>query len=101
LASTDLRASCLFDEFPYIKDGLLMFGLNSNISYSVTINYLFFQLVLLLFWAINSIIPRESKIRKILNNVVVFVVVAGLINVFGVFGTVMFGQVYCHLKLAA
>jgi len=47
--------------------------------------------IILLLWAINTIIPREYKIRRILNIVVMFVVVAGLLNAFGVFGTVLFG----------
>ena len=37
----------------------------------------------LLLWLVNSYIPMDSKIRRILNAVVVIVVVLWLLNVFG------------------
>lgn len=37
-------------------------------------------------WAVNSYIPMEASIKKILNIVVVIVVVLWLLSVFGVIG---------------
>jgi hypothetical protein len=39
-----------------------------------------------LLWLVNSYIPMDGKIKKILNIVVVVVVVLWLLNVFGVWG---------------
>lgn len=39
-----------------------------------------------LLWLVNTFIPMDGKIRKILNIVVVVVVVLWLLNVFGVWG---------------
>jgi hypothetical protein len=39
-----------------------------------------------LLWLINTYIPMDGKIKKILNVVVVIVVVLWLLNVFGVMG---------------
>ena len=39
-----------------------------------------------LLWLVNSYIPMDGKIKKILNIVVVVVVVLWLLNVFGVLG---------------
>jgi len=39
-----------------------------------------------LLWLINTYIPMDGKIKKILNVVVVVVVVLWLLNVFGVWG---------------
>ena len=39
-----------------------------------------------LLWAINSYIPMQATIKKILNVVVVIVVVVWLLSVFGVIG---------------
>jgi hypothetical protein len=39
-----------------------------------------------LLWLVNSYIPMDGKIKKILNIVVVVVVVFWLLNVFGVWG---------------
>jgi len=39
-----------------------------------------------LLWLINTYIPMDGKIKKILNIVVVVVVVLWLLNVFGVWG---------------
>jgi len=41
-----------------------------------------------LLWLINTYIPMDGKIKKILNIVVVVVVVIWLLNVFGVWGHV-------------
>jgi hypothetical protein len=38
-------------------------------------------------WLINTLIPMDRKIKTILNVVVVIVVLACLLNSFGVFGT--------------
>jgi len=40
-----------------------------------------------LLWLINSYIPMDGKIKKILNVVVVVVVIVWLLSVFGVFGS--------------
>jgi uncharacterized membrane protein YdbT with pleckstrin-like domain len=40
-----------------------------------------------LLWLINSYIPMDGKIKKILNVVVVVVVILWLLSVFGVFGS--------------
>ena len=40
-----------------------------------------------LLWLVNSYIPMDGKIKKILNIVVVVVVVLWLLNVFGVLGS--------------
>ena len=39
-------------------------------------------------WAINSYIPMQSTIKKILNAVVVIVVIIWLLSVFGVIGNI-------------
>lgn len=39
-----------------------------------------------LLWLVNTYIPMDGKIKKILNIVVVVVVVVWLLNVFGVWG---------------
>jgi hypothetical protein len=39
-----------------------------------------------LLWLVNTYIPMDGKIKKILNVVVVVVVVIWLLNVFGVWG---------------
>jgi hypothetical protein len=39
-----------------------------------------------LLWLVNTYIPMDVKIKKILNAVVVIVVILWLLNVFGVFG---------------
>ncbi len=41
-----------------------------------------------LLWLVNTYIPMDGKIKKILNIVVVVVVVLWLLNVFGVWGHV-------------
>jgi len=41
-----------------------------------------------LLWLINSYIPMDAKIKKILNIVVVIIVVLWLLNVFGVWGSI-------------
>jgi hypothetical protein len=41
-----------------------------------------------LLWLVNTYIPMDGKIRKVLNIVVVVVVVLWLLNVFGVWGHV-------------
>jgi hypothetical protein len=38
----------------------------------------------ILLWLVNSYIPMDGKIKKVLNIVVLFVVVLWLLNVFGV-----------------
>lgn len=40
----------------------------------------------LLLWAINSFIPMEDRIKKILNIVVIIVLVLWLLQAFGVWG---------------
>jgi hypothetical protein len=40
-----------------------------------------------LLWLVNSFIPMDSKIKGILNAVVVIVLVIWLLKVFGVFGS--------------
>ncbi len=40
-----------------------------------------------LLWLVNTYIPMQSTIKKILNAVVVIVVVIWLLNIFGVLGT--------------
>lgn len=40
----------------------------------------------LLLWVINSYIPMQASIKKILNIVVVIVLIIWLLNAFGVFG---------------
>ena len=40
-----------------------------------------------LLWLVNTYIPMDGKIKKIINIVVVVVVVLWLLNVFGVMGT--------------
>lgn len=37
-------------------------------------------------WAINSYIPMQSTIKRILNVIVVFAVILWLLNVFGILG---------------
>ena len=39
-------------------------------------------------WAVNSYIPMDDKIKKILNIVVVIVVILWLLTVFGVMGPI-------------
>ena len=39
-----------------------------------------------LLWLVNTYIPMDVKIKKILNAVVVIIVILWLLNVFGVFG---------------
>lgn len=39
-----------------------------------------------LLWLVNSYIPMDAKIKKILNVVVVIFLILWLLNVFGVFG---------------
>jgi hypothetical protein len=41
-----------------------------------------------LLWLVNSYIPMDAKIKKILNVVVVIVVVIWLLHVFGVLGSI-------------
>jgi len=41
-----------------------------------------------LLWLVNTYIPMDGKIKKILNIVVVVVVILWLLNVFGVWGHV-------------
>jgi len=41
-----------------------------------------------LLWLINSYIPMDAKIKKILNIVVVIVVILWLLNVFGLLGSI-------------
>jgi hypothetical protein len=41
-----------------------------------------------LLWLVNSYIPMDAKIKKILNVVVVIVVVLWLLHVFGVLGSI-------------
>lgn len=41
-----------------------------------------------LLWLVNSYIPMDGKIKKILNIVVVVVVVIWLLNVFGILGNI-------------
>jgi len=41
-----------------------------------------------LLWAINSYIPMQSTIKRILNVVVVIVVVLWLLSVFGILGNI-------------
>jgi len=51
-------------------------------------------LVGVLLWAINTYLPMDGNIKKILNVVVVIVVVIWLLNVFGLLGdisTIRFG----------
>jgi hypothetical protein len=43
-------------------------------------------LVGMLLWAINQFIPMDSKVRSILNAVVVIVLVLWLLRVFGILG---------------
>jgi formate hydrogenlyase subunit 4 len=38
-------------------------------------------------WLINTYIPMDGKIKKILNVVVVIIVIVWLLSVFGVFGS--------------
>lgn len=40
-----------------------------------------------LLWVVNRFIPMDSKIRSILNAVVVIILVLWLLNVFGVLGS--------------
>jgi hypothetical protein len=47
-----------------------------------------------LLWLVNTYIPMDGKIKKILNIVVVVVVVLWLLNVFGVWGHVRDVQVH-------
>jgi len=42
-----------------------------------------------LLWLVNSYIPMDGKIKSIFNVVVVIVVIAWLLKVFGVFGYLM------------
>lgn len=42
----------------------------------------------LILWAINSYIPMEATIKKILNVVVIIVVILWVLNVFGVLGDI-------------
>lgn len=42
-----------------------------------------------LLWVINSYIPMQSTLKKILNLVVVIVVIIWLLKVFGLFGYLM------------
>ncbi len=42
----------------------------------------------LILWGINSYIPMQATIKKILNAVVVLVVILWLLNVFGVIGDI-------------
>lgn len=40
-----------------------------------------------LLWLVNSYIPMDGKIKKILNWVVVIIVILWLLNTFGILGT--------------
>jgi hypothetical protein len=42
----------------------------------------------ILLWAVNTFIPMDEKIKKILNVVTIILVVIYLLNIFGVFGLV-------------
>ncbi len=47
----------------------------------------------IILWLVNTYIPMDGKIKKILNVVVVVVVVLWLLNVFGVWGHLRSAQV--------
>jgi hypothetical protein len=52
------------------------------------LNIVFILIVVgVLLWLVNSYIPMDGKIKKILNIVVVVVVVLWLLNVFGLFSS--------------
>jgi len=42
-----------------------------------------------LLWLINSFIPMDHNIKKILNVVVIIILIVWLLKVFGIFGTLM------------
>ena len=42
----------------------------------------------LLLWLINTYIPMDAKVKKILNVVAIIAVILWLLNIFGVFGYV-------------
>ena len=50
-------------------------------------------LVGVILWAVNTFIPMDSKIKDILNIVVVIIVVVWLLKVFGIFSNLMHIQV--------
>ena len=50
-------------------------------------------LVGVILWAVNTYIPMDSKIKDILNIVVVIIVVVWLLKVFGIFSNLMHIQV--------
>jgi hypothetical protein len=43
----------------------------------------------LILWVINSYIPMQSTIKRILNVVVVIIVIIWLLNVFGLMGNIL------------
>jgi hypothetical protein len=47
---------------------------------------IFLVIVGVVLWLINTYIPMDGKIKKILNVVVVIIVILWLLNVFGVLG---------------
>jgi len=51
----------------------------------------------ILLWLVNSYIPMDARIKKILNIVVIIAVVIWLLNAFGVFA--LLGGVNTHLKV--
>jgi len=42
-----------------------------------------------LLWLVNSFIPMDSNIKKILNVVVIIILIVWLLKVFGIFGSLM------------
>jgi hypothetical protein len=71
--------------------GFLMIGNNHFQPKTIYMPILTIILVIIvvgvLLWLVNSFIPMDSKIKGILNAVVVIVLVIWLLKVFGVFGS--------------
>jgi hypothetical protein len=61
-------------------------GVNRALSWSMSLLTVIFVIVLVgvLLWALNRFIPMDSKIRSILNAVVVILLVFWLLDVFGI-----------------
>ena len=63
--------------------------LSERRSYAIDSISIFLVVVGLILWVINSYIPMQATIKKILNVVVVICVIVWLLNVFGFIGNIM------------
>ena len=62
--------------------------INRKVNMSLISLIVTLGIVGVLLWLVNTYIPMDGKIKKILNIVVVIVVVIWLLNVFGILGSI-------------